>query len=113
MNLFKNLNAIRQWIDDISDIDDSRVLRHTVIVVSNVHVTYYDTQNQKLLYNNSTEVHFDTVGECLTIIGITEMNPNCHPTFNPQWQDFKYRNGVLIIKGNAFGKYSPYEVSLS
>ena len=92
-----NILAVRDFWQNANIVS-----KNTVIVVK-ASVVYTNARTGQILYHSKEliDVHIDTVNDCEVIVPALPDELGCFGTFSTYWQEMKYENGVLTIKGKG------------
>ena len=109
-NQTKNILAVHDFWQNANIVSVN-----TVIIVK-ASVVYTNTRTGQTLYRSKgpVEVQIDTVDDCKVIVSDLPDDLGCFGTFSTYWQEMKWENGVLTIKGNGNPKEGkdPYVVTI-
>lgn len=105
-----NILAVRDFWQN------ANVVSNNTVIVVKASVVYTNARTGQTLYrsNEPIDVQIDTVNDCEVIVPSLPDELGCFGNFSTYWQEMKYENGVLIIKGKGnpqVGK-DPYVVIL-
>ena len=109
-NQMDNILAVRDFWQNAHQVSIN-----TVIIVK-ASIVYTNTRTGKVLFrsNGPIDVHIDTVRDNEVIVPELPDELGCFGNFSTYWQEMKWQNGVLTIKGKgnpSVGK-DPYAVTL-
>lgn len=94
---------------------NANIISNNTVIIVKACVVYTNTRTGQTLFRSNVpiDVQIDTVNDCEVIVPALPEDLGCFGTFSTYWQEMRWENGVLIIKGNGNSKVGkdPYVVT--